>query len=202
MVNLRIAPYLASKLVVYGGLAMISCLLLLIIVSFGVRLPSQGVITWGPLELFVSLSLTAIAGVTIGLLLSSLGRQVNAVTYAVLGVLFIQILFPGVLFKMTGALQPLSMLTVTRWSVESLGATANLPARDAESEIVVRTKIYNVDSQTELPEGIQLFPAPPSISLNYPSTAGGLWVRWGVMIGFSALFLVLAGLALNRSESF
>src|SRR5258708_21875867 len=115
MVNLRIAPYLASKLVVYGGLAMLSSLLLLIIVSFGVRLPTQGVMTWGPLELFISLSLTAIAGVTIGLVLSSIGRQVNAVTYAVLGVLFLQIPFPGVLFKITGALHPRSMPTVTRW---------------------------------------------------------------------------------------
>src|SRR5260221_14662374 len=102
MVNLRIVPYLASKVVIYGGLAMLSSLLLLIIVSFGVRLPSQGVMTWRPLELFISLSLTAIAGATIGLVLSSIGRQGNAVTYAVLVALFLQTLVPGVLFTKTG----------------------------------------------------------------------------------------------------
>ncbi len=205
MVNLRIAPYLTSKVVVYVGFAMISCILLLIIVSLGVQLPDKGVLTWGPLELFITLALTVLAGVSIGLLLSALVRQVNAVTYAVLAVLFIQILFPGVLFKMEGALEPLSKITITRWSLEALGATADMPARAAEGRIIVVSPVVDPKTHQPLPAAgtsKQFLPAPASLGVNYSTGQSDLLAHWGVLLGFSLLFLVAGGLALNRNESF
>lgn len=205
MVNLRIPPYLTSKVVVYAGFAMLSCILLLIIVALGVQLPDKGVITWGPLEMFITLALTAVAGVSIGLLLSAFVRQTSAVTYAVLGVLFIQILFPGVLFKMEGPLEPLSKVTITRWSLEALGATADMTARNAEGRIIVVSPVLDPKTKKPLPaagDTKQFLPAPASLGVNYPTSQGDLLVRWGVLAGFSVLFLVLGGLALNRNESF
>ncbi len=205
MVNLRIAPYLASKVIVYSVLAMISSFLLLITLSIGVRLPDQGLITWGPLELFITMTLTAIAGVSVGILLSALNRQVNAVTYAVLALLFVQILFPGVLFKMDGALEPISRLTITRWSLEAMGGTADMVARDAEGRIVVQATAVNPRTGKPLVGAVQprqYFPAPPALSVTYPTTPGDLLIRWGVLIAFSAVFLIGASLVLNRSESF
>lgn len=204
MVNLRIPPYLLSKVAVYGGLCLISCLLLLLTVSLGAQLPGQGLITWGPLEMFITLALTAIAGVSIGLLLSSLVRQVNAVTYAVLAVLFVQILFPGVLFKMEGALEPLSKLTVTRWSLEALGGTADMVARNAEGRIVVLSPVLDKNNRPlpALGDTRRFLPAPAVEGVTYPSSAGELWARWILLAGFSVLFLVVGGFALNRNESF
>ncbi len=205
MVNLGIPPYLISKVVVYGGFALISCALLLLTISIGVQLPAQGLITWGPLEMFITLALTAIAGVSIGLLLSALVKQVNAVTYAVLAILFIQILFAGVLFKMEGALEPLSKITITRWSLEALGGTADMIARNAEGRIVVVRPVVDPKTNQPLPAlgyGRQYFPAPSSLSVTYPTTAAELLTRWAVLAGLSVLFLVIGGLALNRNESF
>jgi len=205
MVNLRIAPYLTSKVPVYGGLSLISCALLLITVSLGVEYPAKGLILPGWLELFVTLALTALAGVSIGLLLSSLVRQVNAVTYAVLAVLFVQILFPGVLFKMDGALEPLSRITITRWSLEALGGTADMIARNSESQFVVSRTPINPKTNKPLvgaPDTKEFFPSPSVLSVTYATQAGELLVRWLALIAFSAIFLIGAGLALNRSESF
>jgi ABC transport system ATP-binding/permease protein len=205
MVNLRIPPYLVSKVAVYGGFALVSCALLLLTIALGVQLPSQGIITWGPLELFITLALTAIAGVSIGLLLSALVKQVNAVTYVVLGVLFIQILFPGVLFKMEGPLEPLSKVTITRWSLEALGGTADMVSRDAEGRIIVVKPVTKPGTEEPLPgagDGRQYIPSPSSLSVTYPTNAGQLLGRWAVLAGMSVLFLVVGGLALNRNESF
>jgi ABC-type multidrug transport system ATPase subunit len=204
MVNLRIPPYLASKVVVYGGLAVISSILFMLMLSIGVRLPERGLFMWGPAEVFVTLLLTSLAGISIGLLLSALSKQVNAVTYAVLAVLFVQILFPGVLFKMEGpALEPLSRLTVTRWSLEALGGSADIVTRDAQGRIVVERPLLNKNNQ---PIGnmtaIQFFPAPSSLSVTYPTDSSGLFVRWGAMLAFSAVFLAAGAIALNRMESF
>ncbi|MBX3085449.1 MAG: ATP-binding cassette domain-containing protein [Anaerolineae bacterium] len=204
MVNLRIPPYLSSKVVVYGGLALVSSILFMIALSVGVRLPDQGIITWGPLEVFITLLLTSLAGISIGLLLSATATQTNAVTYAVLGVLFIQILFPGVLFKMDGpVLEPLSRLTVTRWSLEALGGTADMVTRDAQGRIVVERPLRNKDNQ---PIGnltaIQFFPSPSALSVTYPTEAAGLLVRWGALLAFIVIFFGASWLALNRTESF
>jgi ABC-type multidrug transport system ATPase subunit len=196
MVNLRIAPYLASKVIVYGGLAVLSAALLLIIIALGVQLPEHGVFTWGPLELFITLALTAFTGVSIGLLLSALNRQVNAVTYLMLGVLFIQILFPGVLFKMEGALEPLSRLTITRWSLEALGATANMVARDQESITILHTRLIGPNL-----DGIKLLPGPSALNVTYPTDAAGLFLRWGVLLVFAVIFLGASALALRRNDS-
>jgi len=205
MVNLRLMPYLLSKLVVYGGFSLISCILLLIAISFGVRLPDHGVITWAPLELFITLALTSLAGVSLGLLISAVTGKIDAATYAVLGVLFIQILFPGVLFNMDGALKPLSQLTITRWSLEALGATANMVARNAEGRIVVVSDPVNPRTNQVLegaPPSTRIFPSPSALSLNYATTASDLAVHWLVLILFGAVFCGVAALALSRSEAF
>jgi ABC-type multidrug transport system ATPase subunit len=204
MVNLRIPPYLGSKIAVYGGLALFSSILFMLMLSVGVRLPDRGVFLWGPLEIFVTLLLTSLAGISIGLLLSAVANQVNAVTYAVLGVLFVQILFAGVLFEMKGPiLEPLSRLTITRWSLEALGGSADIVTRDSQGRIVVERPLLNKSNQ---PIGnmtaIQFFPAPSALSVSYPTGTNDLLTRWGVLLVFSVVFLTAAGIALNRTESF
>jgi hypothetical protein len=194
-----VGSYLASKVLVYGGLSVLSAAMLLFIVAFGVRLPDQGLIMWGPLELFISLALTALAGVCIGLLLSALNREVNAVTYLMLAVLFIQILFPGVLFEMRGpVLETLSRLTVTRWSLEALGGTANMVARNSEGATILHILV----SGANLP-GVKLLPGPSVLSFtSYPSAGGDLLIRWGVLVLFSVIFLGVSAFVLNRRESY
>lgn len=205
MANLRIPPYLTSKIVVYGMFSLFSCVLAMITLSVGVALPEQGVIMWGPLELFITLALTSLAGVSIGLLISALNRQVNAVTYLVLAVLFVQILLPGVLFPMDGALEVPSRLTITRWSLEALGATAHMVDRDAESHFVVEVMPVNPRTNQPLvgaPPARQAYRAPSALSVDYPTSANDLLIRWGALFIFSVVFLVGAGLALDRNESF
>src|SRR5207245_2837120 len=159
---------------VYGGLAILSCLLLLLILSLGVQLPTAGLITWGPLELFITLVLTALAGVNMGLLLSSLNRQASAVIYMVLAVLYVQILLGCVLFKMEGPLlESVSLLTITRWSLEGLGATTHVMDRNTEGEIVVHTQIFNIGSKPpirlpgEFGNGMTTFPMPSALGFTY-----------------------------------
>ena len=205
MSNLRVGPYVLSKVLVYGAFALVSCLLALLTLAIGVELPAQGLITWGPLELFVTLALTALAGVSLGLLISALNREVNAVTYLVLGVLFVQILFPGVLFPMNGALEAPSRLTLTRWSLEALGGTVNMQARDAEGHFVIETAPINPRTGDPLPGAPlarQAYQTPSSLSVDYAATATDLWIRWGALLAFSALFLIATWIVLHRNETF
>lgn len=203
MSNLRIVPYLVSKIIVYGGLALLSCILALGALALGVRLPAMGVLLWGPLEIFITLALTALAGVSIGLLISALNRQVNAVTYAVLAVLFVQILLPGVLFEMDGPLEPPSRLTITRWSLEAMGTSTDILARDEQGRFVVKNVILNPNTCQPLrEEAPRAFAAPSAVSVTYARDVEGLLLRWGALIGLSLVFLTMAFFALRRDESF
>jgi ABC-type multidrug transport system ATPase subunit len=218
MVNVRVRPYLFSKMVVYGGLTVISCALLTVAVVLGVHYPGQGQIMWGPLEIFITLALTGLGGVSLGLMLSALNKSVNTITYLVLGFLFVQILFPGVLFRMEGALEAVSKITLTRWSLEALGSTANIETRDAEGRVVLINTRYNEKGEKLRRPAAQQVYAGSTLNFTYPhvestvtledgsvklvKTPTGLLSGWGMLVVFNAIFLAIAGLALRRQESF
>lgn len=126
MVSVRILPYLASKVVVLGVFALIQCFLLLLVVSFRVELPRDGVFLPGPLEIYITLVLGTVAAIMLGLLISALVPNTNAVIYIVFLVLFFQLIFAGVLFDLPGVTKPLSSFTLTRWSMEALGSSSDI----------------------------------------------------------------------------
>lgn len=126
MVTLHIAPYIASKLTVLGAFSLFQCLLLLLVLSLKVSLPQEGLILPTPVEMYISLVLGSIAAITLGLFLSTLAPNENTVIYLVLLGLFYQIIFGGVIFELPGASEQFSKFTLTRWTMEGLGRTANI----------------------------------------------------------------------------
>ncbi len=126
MVNLAIIPYFASKFMVLGVFTLLQCLLLLLVLAVKIQYPTHGAILWTPLEYYITLFLTALASVALGLFISALSRSRNSVIYIVLIVLFGQIVFSGAIFELTPVAKPLSYLTITRWSLEGLGASTDM----------------------------------------------------------------------------
>jgi len=126
MVTLKLLPYLASKVVVLGAFALVQAFLLLLVVSFKVKLPADGVVAPAVLEMYISVVLGIFAAIMMGLFVSAVVPNSNTVIYAVLLVLFFQILFAGVIFDLGGAAGQLSKLTLTRWTMEGLGSSANI----------------------------------------------------------------------------
>ena len=126
MVNLQIPPYLVSKLLVLGGFALVQCLLLLLIIRLRVKYPAEGVFLPASVELYITLFLSAVAGISLGLLVSATVRSSGAVIYIVLLILFVQIIFAGAIFELPAAAKPISYMTATRWTLEALGGTVDM----------------------------------------------------------------------------
>jgi len=124
MVNLKLIPYLASKFVVFGSFALVQVFLLLVILLVGVEFPSIGAL----LEMYISLYLATMASIALGLFISAISRTSTQAVYTILIILFVQIIFSGVIFEVRGkAIEPLSYLTTTRWSLVALGTSADIP---------------------------------------------------------------------------
>ncbi len=201
LLNLRLRTYLSSKIAVLIGFATLQVLALLVVVALRVQLPWQGAILSGPLELYITLLLTTLAGIMLGLFISAIAGNSNSVIYLVLFAVFVQIMFAGVIFELPGIAKPLSYLTLTRWSIESLGSTIDLPALNSLGQIEVRRTVETVDPTTGQKvqrEVVYSDKLPLALTVDYDKKAEFLLSRWAILIGYALLLLIATAWAQNR----
>ena len=141
MINLQLLPYFGSKFVVLGAFMLLQSLLLLLILAFKVDFSVTGAIFWAVPEYYFTLIFTALASVALGLFISALASSRDIVIYLVLVVLFIQIVFSGAIFELSPLTQPISWLTITRWSLEAFGATTDMDALNNLGQIRVEREV-------------------------------------------------------------
>jgi len=144
MVTLRILPYIASKVVVLGIFALVQCLLLMLVINLKVDFPKEGIILPAPVEMYITLVLATVAAVLMGLLISAIVPNLNTVIYFVFLVLFFQLIFAGVMFELPGVSVKFSGLTLTRWTMEALGTSADMESLNS----LTRTR-FQPDPVTE-----------------------------------------------------
>jgi len=117
MINLKIPSYVLSKLTVLGGVALVQCTSLLVIIYLGCGLD-------GPfLPMLASLTLTALTGVALGLLISSLARTSEVAISLVPLVLLPMVILGGMLrpvHDLNALTRPAAAVTPSRWAFESL----------------------------------------------------------------------------------
>ena len=127
MVNLGIMPYLFSKILILGILCLLQCAILVIVVNAISPFP-QAVLLPSPLEIYISLSLTSLVGLMMGLMISSLTANSDQANSIIPVVLILQILFSGVVFILTGFGEVLGGLFAMRWSMIAMGSSVGLTA--------------------------------------------------------------------------
>lgn len=119
MVNLKILPYMLSKITVMGLITVVQCLVMALIVNWAFKIDQA---YWA--EIFASLSLSALTGVMMGLAISAIVKSREMAVVLVPLILIPQIMFSGAIFKisdMTEAGQSVSYLTASRWTYQALG---------------------------------------------------------------------------------
>lgn len=132
MAGIRLAPYLASKVAVLAALCLVQTTVMLGIVASRVNVAGSGPLFWGPLELWITLNLAAFAALGLGLLISASVSNANRAQSLVPIVLIPQLIFVG--GPGTGTVgQFLSYFTVTRWSVEAIKITSEIPYEESVS---------------------------------------------------------------------
>jgi ABC-type multidrug transport system ATPase subunit len=126
-IGLRLFPYIFSKLIVQGGLILVQTLTLLLIVWAGLGLAKNSSETL--FYIFLTLLLTALAGVTLGLLISALTSNSDRATSFVPVTLIPQIIFGGAIVsleKMGPIGSFISQFMAAKWGYYASGTLANL----------------------------------------------------------------------------
>jgi hypothetical protein len=180
LVNLSVSAYVGSKLLVLLGLSTVQTFMLALIVGWRASFPWTGsTFLPGPLEIFVTLLLVTFTAACFGLFLSAvMGREERVMSVMPL-FLIPQIVFAGIVFTLEGGAKLVSWVTFSRWGIEALGSTVNLP----ELRKVVS---YSVPVD-ELP-------------FAFAHTPAYLLQNWAVLAGFALLSIVLTIFALRRQD--
>lgn len=179
MTGLSLSAYVSSKIIVLGILCLIQSAMITGVFSVMVGLPEEGIITHPFLELLVTTFITAVASTAMGLFVSSLFTNADrAMTVAPI-LLMPQILFSGLIFKLSGATEIISWIAVCRWSMEGYGTTANL------NDLPLRLQ----------QEGIMI---PHEAESFFEFTSSHLLTSWGILAIYTVIFLVLARIVLSK----
>ncbi len=189
MVNLKLVPYIGSKFVVFAGFALVQNALFLIILALRMGFPEQGAILPGFIEIYITLFLTTLVGVAIGLFVSSVSVSNDMALYIVLTIIFFQFIFAGAFFNIRGEpVEAVSTVAAARWSTIALGTTVDVNELTDSSVLC---------SDVQTPNGTetvcQLSPVDDeTLLLPYGDSAGYLLLNWGLLLLLGAIFTGLA----------
>jgi ABC-type multidrug transport system ATPase subunit len=133
-VNLGIVPYMFSKIAVLSLLCLLQSAVLVFVVELGEPL-QQGVF-WHPLlETYITIALTSLAGLMIGLTISSIAPNTDRAISFVPIVLIPQVIFSGAIIPFKDwSTQILSTIFPTRWAMAALGTSIGLHSDKIEGD--------------------------------------------------------------------
>ena len=149
-VNLGIAPYMFSKVAVLGALCLLQSAILVLMVN-AVAPFQQSIFLPVTLEIYISIALTALAGLMIGLTVSAIAPNSDRAVSSIPIILIPQVIFSGLLFNLNGpVLQSLGALWAARWAVASTGSTVGLHADKLGADgFSFQGTLFSTYSQTE-----------------------------------------------------
>lgn len=218
MVNLDLVPYVLSKVFVLCVFALAQAALFLAIVALRVPLPDSGAFLPAWLEMYLTLVIATTASIALGLFISAVSRNENMVIYIILLVLFVQIMFAGVIFPLQDNAKAFSVVTLTYWTVDALGSTADLATLRTEKSLLPKPDIKGCPptsppiqvAQSDLP---CMFPDPQDaerekpnpkdlgkLNIEYQHKADHVISCWIALLAFAVTFFGLTITALKARE--
>ena len=181
LTGLKITAYIYSKVTVLGGVCFVQSLLLIGVFSGLVGITSYGTTNHAFIKMLITTFMTSISATTMGLFVSSLFKNADrAMTVAPI-LLMPQILFSGLVFKLSGISKLISVFVNCRWAMEGYGTICNLNN--------LTLKMQNI------------FPTLQHEAENFFTyTRAHLIMSWGIMAIFTVVFTILSGLALRNID--
>ncbi len=199
LANLRIGTYLLSKLAVMAGLCLVQSVVLLGVLALRVDFSPEftaltpdgfvDLVRGPPLGLWgaslVTVFLTSLSGVGLGLLISTVVSSSDKAMSVVPLALIPQLVFAMALMPLPAALASLSYLTGARWGMEALGSITHL--------------LEPRDMTTCLVPG-DPFSCEVYATVNYDPSAWHVLAVWGVLALYTTTCVALTAWSLRRSD--
>ena len=185
-VNLGIIPYVLSKVLVFGIFALYQSAALLLIVH--VFEPFQkSILLPVLLEDYITLVLTALAGLIVGLAASAFAANEDSANSLLPFILIPQIVFAGVEIPLKNwPLQIIAMIFPTRWSVAALGSSAGLHSDKLGGDSLIGTN--------------PTFHGTLFSTFTTTDATNRLLLAWGALAALIIVFTIIICIGLKRKD--
>ncbi|PSB04863.1 ATP-binding cassette domain-containing protein [Merismopedia glauca] len=182
LVNLGLVPYVASKMFLLGGLAILQAIFMVAVILFTFTSPSPDLISW-ELGAGIATFLTLTASFSLGLFISAIVKNSSQANSTLPLILLPQIIFSGVLFDIKDNLSRVaSWLTISRWSVGAFGS------------------LVDINSMVPKRNGQPLPGLPFKGDDVYNATAGNITLNLGVLLLHTVVYLILTLIIQKRKD--
>lgn len=185
-VNLGILPYMFSKIVVLGVLCLFQSAVLVLVVQVGEPL-KQGIFLPPLLETYITLALTSLAGLMIGLTISAIAPNTDRAISFVPIILIPQVIFSGAIIALKDwVTQVMAAIFPTRWAMAALGSSIGLHADKTGGDklfggdYTYHSTLFSIYSQDDATHRLLL--------------------SWAALIAISLALMVLTGVFLKRKD--
>jgi ABC-type multidrug transport system ATPase subunit len=180
LAGLNASPYVASKILVLTLLVLVQSALFLGVIALRVDMPAHGVLLPSLLEVYVTIALSGVAGIALGLCVSAIASTPDKATSLIPIVLVPQVLFSGVLFKLAGVTALLSHGVSACGAVDAVSSTVDL-------------NTLTIPSPISTP-----FPLHLPYEPQYAHTHTALLTAWGFLVAQTIAFSLAAWIVLHR----
>jgi ABC transport system ATP-binding/permease protein len=185
-VNLGILPYMFSKIVVLGMLCLFQSAVLVLVVELGEPL-KQGILLPPVLETYVTIALTSLAGLMIGLAISAIAPNNDRAISFVPIILLPQVIFSGAIIPLKDWFtQIMAVIFPTRWAMVALGSSIGLHADKIGGDklfgddFTYHSTLFSIYSQTD--------------------ALHRLLISWGALIVIIIALMIVVGVFLKRKD--
>ena len=185
-VNLGILPYMFSKIVVLGMLCLFQSAVLVFVVELGEPL-KQGILMPPVLETYITVALTSLAGLMIGLAISAIAPNNDRAISFVPIILLPQVIFSGAIIPLKDWFtQIMASIFPTRWAMVALGSSIGLHADKIGGD-----KLFGDD-----------FTYHSTLFSIYSHTDAlhRLLISWAALIVISVVLMIVVGFFLKRKD--
>jgi ABC-type multidrug transport system ATPase subunit len=126
-VNLKLMPYIGSKLLILGIICIIQSITMIATFNLIIKFPTEYQLVWNvKFELIVTTFLTLFAAAAMGITISTLVTNSDRAMSIAPFLLIPQIIFSGFIFKLSGASEKLSAIFVSKWSLRAMAESLNI----------------------------------------------------------------------------
>ncbi len=181
-VNLKLIPYISSKLLILGVLSALQSVLFVLILTQFIDLPTVSLLNSLTFEIVITLFLTTFAATTLGLVVSAFVSNSDRAMGIAPYLLIPQLILNGLVFKLDGAAEVVSNLAISKWAARAIGISFDLNSQPLKIEEIVRIP------ERELPEYFDY-----DVSL--------LYQNWMILAGFAGICIIASIIALKLKDN-
>ncbi len=183
-VNLKIAPYIASKLFILGLVCIIQAISLVGLTAVFIDFPGKGLLPNLYLEVFLSVFLITFVSVALGLVISTFFKNPDAAMSAAPVILVPQLLFTGLVFELKGVSDIISSFALSKWASRVLAVSFDL------NNIPLKIAVENPK-----------LPIPPrDLPQYYDQTFTQLTTNWAILGGILVVCIIISVVMLMKQD--